>query len=57
VWALDPSTGVLYELSERTGAVVHTVNVGARTRFATPALSGSLLLIGTTSGVTALNGI
>jgi outer membrane protein assembly factor BamB len=57
VWALDPSAGGLYELSERTGAVVHTVSVGTTTRFATPALSGSLMLIGTTSGITALNGI
>ena len=54
VWSLDPSGGVLYGLSERTGAVVHKISVGATTRFATPALSGSLAFIGTKTGIVAV---
>jgi outer membrane protein assembly factor BamB len=57
VWALDPGAGVLYQLRQLTGAVAHTVNVGTATRFATPALSGSLMFIGTNAGITALKGI
>jgi outer membrane protein assembly factor BamB len=57
VWALDPAAGVLYELSERSGAVVHTVKVGATSRFATPAVSGSLLFVNTSAGITAVNGV
>jgi outer membrane protein assembly factor BamB len=56
VWSLDPGAGRLYELSERTGAVVHALAVGAATRFATPALSGSLLFVGTNAGITAVSG-
>ncbi len=57
VWSLDTGAGMLYELDERSGRVVHTVGVGAVVRFATPALSGSLLFVGTRSGITAVKGV
>ena len=56
VWALDVGAGVLYALAERTGAVHGSVTVGAVTRFATPTLSGTLALVPTTTGVTAVRG-
>ena len=57
VWSLDPAGGVLYGLDERTGAVRRTITVGATTRFATPALSGSLAFVGTKTGVVAVSGV
>jgi hypothetical protein len=54
VWALDPSGGTLYALDEATGAVRKQVSVGTTTRFATPALSGSLAFVGTTTGLVAV---
>lgn len=54
VWSLDPSAGVLYALDEGTGAVRKQISVGTTTRFATPALSGSLAFIGTTTGIVAI---
>ncbi|MCU1587641.1 MAG: hypothetical protein JWN31_1134 [Frankiales bacterium] len=56
VWSLAPSTGRLYALDEATGRVLHTFAVGNVVRFATPALSGNLVLVGTTTGITALAG-
>ena len=57
VWSLDQAAGVLYELNESTGAVLHTVSVGPTTRFATPALSVTLALVPTNDGVTAVSGV
>lgn len=54
VWALDPSGGVLYALDEGTGRVRTSLGVGTTTRFMTPALSGSLALVGTTTGIVAV---
>jgi len=54
VWSLDPSGGTLYALDEGTGAVRRQISVGTTTRFATPALSGSLAFVGTTTGVVAV---
>lgn len=56
VWALAPRSGSLYALSESTGQVLETIAVGSLARFATPALSGTLALIPTTTGITAVNG-
>lgn len=56
VWALAPSSGTLYALSEGTGRVLATIPVGSVVRFATPALSGSLVLVPTLTGITAVNG-
>jgi len=56
VWALDPSGGTLYSINEQTGLVVGTISVGPVVRFATPALSGRLVLIPTRTGITAISG-
>lgn len=56
VWALAPRSGSLYALNESTGQVLGTIAVGSLARFATPALSGTLALIPTTTGITAVNG-
>ena len=57
VYALDRAAATLVALAVGTGAVQGSVPVGAVTRFATPALSGTQAFIGTTTGVTAINGI
>ncbi|MDX6215282.1 MAG: hypothetical protein QOG99_866 [Frankiales bacterium] len=54
VWTIDPSGGVLYALAESSGAVRTSLTVGTMTRFMTPALSGSLALVGTTTGIVAV---
>jgi outer membrane protein assembly factor BamB len=56
VWALDPSGGTLYALNEQTGRVAASIGVGATVRFATPALTGRLVLVPTTTGLTAVSG-
>ena len=45
---------MLYALAESSGAVRTSLNVGTMTRFMTPALSGSLALVGTTTGIVAV---
>jgi hypothetical protein len=54
VWTIDPSGGVLYALNESNGAVKTSLSVGTMTRFMSPALSGSLALVGTTTGIVAV---
>ena len=54
VWTIDPGGGVLYALNESNGAVRTSLNVGTMTRFMSPALSGSLALVGTTTGIVAV---
>lgn len=54
VWALDPDGGVLHQLDPTTGASVASAPVGRANRFATPTLTGNLVLVGTLSGVTAI---
>jgi polyvinyl alcohol dehydrogenase (cytochrome) len=57
VWVAGPDSGVLYELSPATGAVEQQIRVGrALPHFASPSLSGSLVLVGTLTGVTAVSG-
>ena len=56
VWSLDVGAGVLYALAEGTGAVHGSADVGRVTRFATPTLSGDLVLVPTLAGVTAVRG-
>jgi outer membrane protein assembly factor BamB len=56
VWALAQDDGTLHALDERTGRDLGSVRVGGVTRFATPALAGSLAVVGTTSGLTAVAG-
>jgi hypothetical protein len=50
IWSLDTGSGDLHALNPSTGANMATVHVGSVTRFATPALYGHLVLVGTTSG-------
>jgi hypothetical protein len=56
VWALDPGGGTLYSLNEQTGAVAASISVGTAVRFATPALTGRLVLVPTQTGITAISG-
>lgn len=56
VWSLDPRSGTLYALDERTGAVTGSLGVGRTMRFATPALTGRLVLVPTLTGITAISG-
>ncbi len=57
VWVDDWNAGTLYELSQATGQVRYQVGLGGPLpHFASPSLSGGLVLVGTMSGVTAVNG-
>jgi hypothetical protein len=57
VWVPDWNAGVLYQLAPGTGHVRHKIGLGsALPHFASPSLSGSLALIGTTHGVVAVHG-
>jgi outer membrane protein assembly factor BamB len=53
VWALDRS-GTLHGLDAATGTARATVAVGDTSRFATPAVSGTALVVPTLTGVTAV---
>jgi outer membrane protein assembly factor BamB len=49
--------GTLFELDPATGRVLHQISLGASLpHFASPSLSGTLALVGTTAGVTAVRG-
>jgi len=57
VWVTDNSAGVLFQLNAGTGQVMHQIAVGsALPHFASPTLSGGLVLIGTLHGVVAVTG-
>jgi outer membrane protein assembly factor BamB len=57
VWVTDTARGVLYELSPRTGGVRYEIRLGAQLpHFASPSLSGRLVLVGTLHGVVAVTG-
>jgi hypothetical protein len=51
LFALDTAHGSLYELNLQTGAVVARTPTTAVTRFATPALFGNTVYVGTTTGI------
>ncbi len=55
VYSLDPNGGTLYALDADSGTVRTSAPVGTTSRFATPTLSGGLVLVGTMTGVVALN--
>lgn len=57
VWSLDTAAGKLYSLDESTGATKASIAVGTTVRFATPALSGGLAFVPTTTGITAVSGV
>jgi outer membrane protein assembly factor BamB len=57
VWVAGSDSGVLYELDPSTGAVRQKITVAnALPHFVSPSLAGSLVLIGTMTGVTAVSG-
>jgi outer membrane protein assembly factor BamB len=57
VWVPDWNAGVLYQLDRGTGHVRHKIRLGsALPHFASPSLSGPLVLIGTMQGVVAARG-
>jgi outer membrane protein assembly factor BamB len=57
IWVTDTTAGVLYELSPSTGRVLHRQALGSQLpHFASPSLSGRLVLIGTLRGVVAVTG-
>jgi len=51
IWTLDPAAGVLYGLSPTSGVALGQVSVGPASRFATPALYGNDVLVGTLTGL------
>jgi hypothetical protein len=55
VWALDTGSGVLHALGKGAGHSRASVSVGSVSRFATPALSGRRILVGTLSGLTIVS--
>jgi polyvinyl alcohol dehydrogenase (cytochrome) len=57
VWVADWNSGVLYELGRAHGLVRHRIALGsALPHFASPSLSGALVIIGTDRGVVAIAG-
>jgi len=57
VWVADWNSGVLYELSRATGRVRHRIALrSGLPHFASPSLSGRLVIIGTNRGVVAVAG-
>ena len=54
VYALDPSAGTLAVLDAATGHQLQQVEIGRMNRFATPAISGGQLYVGTLDGLTIL---
>jgi outer membrane protein assembly factor BamB len=54
VWALNPRAGFLHALDAASGRSLATAEVGEATRFASPVLSGNVVLVPTFAGVTAL---
>ena len=53
LWALDTGAGVLRTVDRATGAALGSLPVGAVSRFATPALYGNAVIVGTLTGVVA----
>ncbi|GAA0336142.1 PQQ-binding-like beta-propeller repeat protein [Actinoallomurus spadix] len=54
VWTLDTDAGVLHALAESDGRSLVSRRVGEVSRFASPTLAGSLVLVPTMHGVTAV---
>ncbi len=55
LYSLNPEAGVLHALDPATGRVRERVAVGATSRFATPAISGSRLYVPTLTGLTIVD--
>jgi outer membrane protein assembly factor BamB len=54
VWSLDQSSGSLDVFDEASGAPITSAPVGQVTRFASPVIVGTRVLVGTTNAVVAL---
>jgi hypothetical protein len=54
VWTLDQSSGTLDVFDQASGAPITSAPVGPVTRFASPVLVGTRVLVGTTDAVVAL---
>src|SRR6266849_3064113 len=54
VYNLDAHNGILYAFNMDTGAVIASAPVGQASRFATPALAGSYIFVGTFTGISAV---
>jgi hypothetical protein len=55
VWTLDTGNGTLFALRESDGHEITHISVGTVTRFASPVLTGSKVLVGTMDGIIALS--
>ena len=55
IWVAGFDTGMLYTLDPATGASVRQTDVGALPHFATPAVVGSKLFLGTMQGVAVID--
>jgi hypothetical protein len=55
VWVLDSDGGVLHALDPATGKSTAQVTVGETNRFATPALSGSRVIVPTLAGIAVVH--
>jgi PQQ-like domain len=55
LYSVSPEAGVLSALDPATGTVRERVSIGATSRFATPAISGSRLYVPTLTGVTIVD--
>ena len=56
LWSVDWTNGTLYALNASTGATIGTIALGSVPHFTSPSAALGLLLIGTSSGVTAYAG-
>lgn len=54
VWTLDTKAGTLHALSQSTGRTIASRRIGRVSRFASPTLAGSLVLVPTLQGITAV---
>jgi outer membrane protein assembly factor BamB len=57
VWSVNIATGVLYGLSQATGAVRASIRVGSVPHFDAPSLSGGFVFVGTMGGVVAVRAV
>jgi hypothetical protein len=55
IWTVDPGAGVLHALNPATGRSLAQVDVGETSRFATPAITGSTVLVPTLAGVAVVS--
>jgi len=57
VWVTDYNSGILYELQQNTGTVMHQISIsGGLPHFSSMALSGGTAYVSTLAGITAING-